>query len=1208
MNKSLHIALFLIVVSLLSSSAASAQRLPFKNYTTADGLPGPFVRDIIQDKYGYIWLNTDGGVAQFDGVEFKNYTAEDSLSYIFRDSSDYLYLSGPTGLWRMAGDERVFHPIRKNLGPIKKAIYTRDGTLWFCHGQAEMGSIKHAGLSRISKDQLEEYPDTMLDSLGTCQLLKIFEDYRGNFWLRLWSMKLNKDVWRRFSNGVFTEAVKTSHSFKDWRIRDIAVDRYGSTWLFASKRVGEKWMQGTFKFAKARWTEYSGNTGLLLSKGILDDEGNLWLIARRYERSHKSHHGLGVVKAVEDTLHWFTEKQGLVSNKVHYTAKGRNGALWFVTKNGASKYQNGKFQTIVADFGWSETSVDEVVFEDSKGKVWFLWHTHTAKSQEAKIGIAVYADGQIKNYTSKHGIFGEHWVKKLLPLDTDEETFIWEDNRGHIWFQTDKALFHASNGKLQRYDQKNGLAGPLLLSWDGAPFLQDREGNIWIGTEAGMSKLADQSYERYTKEDGLTSNFVRSPYQDKKGRIWVKADDQANFMIDKKIEKFSFVTKDIGGFLEDKFGNLYFNTGIRVSKFDGKEVHHFDLPHHAPVFQQDNSGNIWFGECCGNGVSKLDGKKIQHYTAKDGFVNRSAKSIFQDLRGHVWFVGTSGISKFNGNQFSNHKTEINLLEPSSGIYSIDQRKHVWLRDGEILRDLTDPAEPARQLPAMVRQGVTVMTSFWDHEGNNWLGTATGLVKIGKHDFQIFATRDGLPGNRIGGLAQDNFGNIWISTQKGIGVYDGTRVHDYNRAHGLEPIAINGAPFVDKNGNVWFGSMAGLIKVNSAKAFEKTVPPLLYLKSIRIDTLQVSPRGNLKLKHRQNDITFSYLGLSFKNEKAIRYQYCLEGYDEKWSPMTDKREVRYTNLDPGHYVFKAKAISGVGVESEIAAADFTILPPFWKTWWFLTISSLSTLLLGYIGYQRRVNAKLEKARILNELKAAHDMQMGLMPTSDPLVSGFDISGLCKPAEEVGGDYFDYFWLNEEKTKFGIAVVDVSGKAMQGAMTAVMTSGMIYSEIGNSQSPRAILQKINKPMYLKTDRQIFTTMSFAVIDTLSKTLTFSNAGQALPLLKRDGEIQYLKVEGARFPLGIQEKVQYGEATIQLQPGDVVMFYTDGIPEAMNEKNELFDFERLETTIRNLATSIRAAEVIEALVNEVSQFSGAAKQHDDMTVVVVQVKNSS
>jgi serine phosphatase RsbU (regulator of sigma subunit) len=188
--------------------------------------------------------------------------------------------------------------------------------------------------------------------------------------------------------------------------------------------------------------------------------------------------------------------------------------------------------------------------------------------------------------------------------------------------------------------------------------------------------------------------------------------------------------------------------------------------------------------------------------------------------------------------------------------------------------------------------------------------------------------------------------------------------------------------------------------------------------------------------------------------------------------------------------------------------------------------------------------------------------------------------------------------------GIAIVDVSGKAMKGALTAVMTSGMIYSEISNNQSPRTILQRMNRPMYLKTKRQIFTAMSFAVIDTRSKTLNFSNAGQAKPILKRNGDIQYLVVEGMHLPLGIQKDVEYGEVTIQLRSGDVVIFYTDGVPEAMNEKNELFDFERLETAVRTIPSSLRAAEIVERLLSEVGKFSGRARQHDDITLVVVKI----
>jgi hypothetical protein len=246
---------------------------------------------------------------------------------------------------------------------------------------------------------------------------------------------------------------------------------------------------------------------------------------------------------------------------------------------------------------------------------------------------------------------------------------------------------------------------------------------------------------------------------------------------------------------------------------------------------------------------------------------------------------------------------------------------------------------------------------------------------------------------------------------------------------------------------------------------------------------------------------------------------------------------------------------------------------------------------------------EKQRVEGELRVAHAMQIGLMPISDPVVEGFDISGLSKPSEEVGGDYFDYLWMNEEKTKLGIAIADVSGKAMKAAITAVMTSGMIYREIGNNQSPKEILKKINTPMFLKTQKNTFTAMSIAVIDTKAKTLTLSNAGQTHPILKRGETTQFLRVEGLRYPLGIIEEVEYQELTVPLQSGDVIVFYTDGIAEATNANKELFGFDRLEERIKQL-TNETAKETIQAIVGEAEKFAGPTKQHDDMTVVVIKV----
>jgi sigma-B regulation protein RsbU (phosphoserine phosphatase) len=177
-------------------------------------------------------------------------------------------------------------------------------------------------------------------------------------------------------------------------------------------------------------------------------------------------------------------------------------------------------------------------------------------------------------------------------------------------------------------------------------------------------------------------------------------------------------------------------------------------------------------------------------------------------------------------------------------------------------------------------------------------------------------------------------------------------------------------------------------------------------------------------------------------------------------------------------------------------------------------------------------------------------------------------------------------------------------MKAAMTAVMTSGMVYREISSHESPRSILKRINRPMYLKTDRRVFTAMSFAVIDVNEKKLSFSNAGQMMPLLSRGNALLTIKVDGPRFPLGVMENVEYNEVTLDLQTGDVLVMFTDGMVEAKNMKDELWGFERMEQAVRNLSKNISAKEMAEALAAEANLFAGAAQQHDDMTVVVVKV----
>lgn len=267
----------------------------------------------------------------------------------------------------------------------------------------------------------------------------------------------------------------------------------------------------------------------------------------------------------------------------------------------------------------------------------------------------------------------------------------------------------------------------------------------------------------------------------------------------------------------------------------------------------------------------------------------------------------------------------------------------------------------------------------------------------------------------------------------------------------------------------------------------------------------------------------------------------------------------------------------------------------------------SLILGAVNLLAWVMSRErgEKDTLKTELKLAHDVQVGLMPKEHPRIDGYDIAGLSIPAQEVGGDHFDYAWMNGGHERFSISVFDVSGKGMQAAMSAVFTSGAFASELKQSNSAAEILTRLNKAVFARTKRGHFVAFLLGILDVESGQLTFANAGQTKPLLKSGGRVEWLNSVGVSFPLGMREDSAYNERTLQLSSGDVLLFLTDGFTEAMNAAGEQFGAERVQTMLQRLDTGYHSAsQILERIQSDVRQFAGSVPQHDDMTMVVVKV----
>jgi sigma-B regulation protein RsbU (phosphoserine phosphatase) len=226
---------------------------------------------------------------------------------------------------------------------------------------------------------------------------------------------------------------------------------------------------------------------------------------------------------------------------------------------------------------------------------------------------------------------------------------------------------------------------------------------------------------------------------------------------------------------------------------------------------------------------------------------------------------------------------------------------------------------------------------------------------------------------------------------------------------------------------------------------------------------------------------------------------------------------------------------------------------------------------------------------------------MLPATCPQVPGFGIAATSIPAREVGGDFFDFIEMGEGK--LGLVVGDVTGKSVSGALVMSASRSVFRMLSEEKFTVGDIMIRANKRIKKDIKSGMFVALLYAVLDGRNKILSFCSAGQTQPIYfsSRTRETRLKETLGDRFPLGILDESDYRETRLELASGDRIVFYTDGIVEAMNEKEEIFGFERLLEVVQE-ARSMNAESLLKEILVKVSGFSGGAAQHDDLTVIVV------
>jgi sigma-B regulation protein RsbU (phosphoserine phosphatase) len=266
----------------------------------------------------------------------------------------------------------------------------------------------------------------------------------------------------------------------------------------------------------------------------------------------------------------------------------------------------------------------------------------------------------------------------------------------------------------------------------------------------------------------------------------------------------------------------------------------------------------------------------------------------------------------------------------------------------------------------------------------------------------------------------------------------------------------------------------------------------------------------------------------------------------------------------------------------------------------------------IAVKESPQSRAERERLQAEFSVARKAQLRMLPDAPPSTPGMAISAVCNPSKEVGGDLYDFLTLPEGK--IGVVIADVSGKGVPASLYMTLTKGLLDSIAEYKSDPGDILREVNRHLYDVCRRKTFVTLFLGVIDPPRKTLSFARAGHNPTIICRSGrgngaasERKTWMLKSPGMGMGLNQGGIFNQSlkveTIQLEPGDKLFFYSDGITEAMNEKRDEYGEARL-MAIAERTNGLSAEESRDAVMADVAEFLGKVNPQDDQTLVVLQI----
>jgi ligand-binding sensor domain-containing protein len=791
------------------------------------------------------------------------------------------------------------------------------------------------------------------EGLSQGNVLDIYQDKLGFIWI---ASEDGLNLYDGYTCTIFRNNPKDSTSISNNNIYSIAEDGNGNLWLGTQGGLNR---YDRVRNVFDRYTKNSGKNGSLSDNIVicvfLDSKNNVWA---------GTANGLNRFDPANNTFKQFlndpANSTSLPHNEIKAIFEDTQNHIWIGTSGGLSMLGADEKSFINYTHNPDDpTSLSSnkitTLYQDQKDNVW--------------VGTI---DGGL-NLMSANGKF-----TRYAPDANDPESIaspfihnLDESSGGDLWIATDGGLnLKNINGKFKRIvadpEDENSLSSGIVTK-----VYFDRQDRVWVGTRFGGVNIYDK--EKYAfwhfkhnsnEQNSINNNTINSFEEDEKGNIWIATDGGGLNYYDRASGVFSHLVHD-----EHNKNSLPGNKVLSV--------------------KLDNRGGLWAG-MWGTGLTYYDrvNKRFRHYLSDPNdpasLGDNNIFYIMEDRKGNLWMATWgSGICKYDKKTdtfktYAHDSSNPNSISGQIAIHIIeDHNGMIWIATRQAGLNMFDPeTETFVHYKAGTAEGDltenAVFTLFEDSSQRLWVGTNGGglnLFDSNTKKFNAFRQNDGLPNDVIMGIVEDDQKNLWVSTNKGLCKFnpDKQTFKNYDEGDGLQSNQFNRWAFMKlTSGELLFGGINGFNLFNPTKILDNPYKPPVYItdfklynKSVPIGEKEVLKKNIIfteavMLDYTQNFFSFDFTALNYRQSAKNQYQYIMEGFQDEWIDAGGERKVSYTNLSPGDYTFRVRASNNDGVwNMEGAALKITVIPPFWRTWWFITavVTLLGSIIIGYVRYQR-----------------------------------------------------------------------------------------------------------------------------------------------------------------------------------------------------------------------------------------------------------------